>query len=517
MRFAILLQALLVQTSLLAQTTYDVFTYTEPKGYKKETKAGLVTYTKTDNKTGTYCIINLYTQSPSSGDLIKDFDNDWKELVATPLSVTAAPEKDNGDEITGWKTITGAANFSFNGATSMVLLTTAKKDNANVAILIVTNAQNFLTTDVDAFFNKLSLAKPKATTVVNANISPANNTASNPNLTGVGIIGVWTSYRSTYPSTTLSWYYKVFFSNGKSLDVMPQNGLHNYNINTESKLNVGKYIFSNAKGSNYKNAQQQSPDKLELIKTNQLKIDNNTYYKSESINGAKLDASFTSFANPNDPQLETLSYGEKPKITFYSTGKFKDEGIFNTYLFDKVTNPAAAKSGNGSYELKDFSIILKYDDGRVRQEAFVPAFGGTIQNAAILLLSNGAPLNKIKENTVQEIPTSINKEILGEWYLSDGNAKITLLFGANGRYDKGAMVDRRITRNLYETTTLLGKGNYSISGTTLKLIPKTSEVETYQFRIADEKNSENKIDKILYLVRPVAGGQVYESAYYFVK
>jgi malate synthase len=144
MRLTILLLSLIIHTGLFAQTTYNVFTYAEPKGYKKEVKSGFISYTKTDNKAGTYCIISLYAQSPSSGDLVKDFDNDWKELVATPLGVTTAPEKDNGDEITGWKTNSGGANFTFSGGTSMALLTTAKMDNANVAILVVTNAQSLL-------------------------------------------------------------------------------------------------------------------------------------------------------------------------------------------------------------------------------------------------------------------------------------------------------------------------------------------------------------------------------------
>jgi hypothetical protein len=135
---------------------------------------------------------------------------------------------------------------------------------------------------------------------------------------------------------------------------------------------------------------------LILLKPNNLKIDNNTYWKAESINGQKLNAAFTSFGEPNDPQLEALPYGEKPKITFYPNGKFKDEGLFNTYLFDKATNPTAAKPGNGTYELKDFSIILTYEDGRQRQEAFVPAFGGSIVAAKIILMNNGAQINKIK-------------------------------------------------------------------------------------------------------------------------
>jgi hypothetical protein len=391
-----------------SQTTYDVFTYTEPKGYKKETKTGFTSYTKSDAKTGTYCIISLYAQSPSSGDLAKDFDNDWKELVATSLGVTAAPEKDNGDEITGWKTYSGGANFDFGGGTSMALLTTAKKDNANVAILIVTNSQSFLTTDVDAFFAKLKLGKPKVqvtNTNQNANTSqPAvTNTSSTFNLlNGSGIAGVWVIYSKPGITQNLQWNWFVFFNNGKSLQNMPSGGFYNlpkgsyYNVsrNTPEYWPVGTYSFANGIGKNKKRDEVSYQETLQLIKPNQLSINGTNYFKCVNVNGLKLNGSFTSYANPNDPQLNTLPYGEKPKITFYTDGKFKDEGLFNTYLFDGATNPNAAKPGNGTYELRDYSIILKYDDGRVRQEAFTIPFSNNPIDATIIFISR-SQINKI--------------------------------------------------------------------------------------------------------------------------
>jgi hypothetical protein len=175
------LSALVAQTK--AQTTYDVFTYNEPKGYKKEVKTGITTYTKSDAKTGTYCIIGLYAQSPSSGDIIKDFENDWQDLVVKSFGVKDVPKADNSEDITGWKTYSGGANFEFSGGTSMALLTTAKNDNTNIAILIVTNAQSYVTTDVDAFFDKLKMGKPKAAvaksnTVVNPIINKNAKTTS---------------------------------------------------------------------------------------------------------------------------------------------------------------------------------------------------------------------------------------------------------------------------------------------------------------------------------------------------
>jgi hypothetical protein len=554
-----------------AQTTYDVFTYTEPKGYKKETKANTISFTKTDSKTGTYCVIALYAQSPSSGDLAKDFDNDWRDLAATPFSITATPQKQKGEDISGWKTYSGGANFEFSGSTSMALITTAKKENANVAILIMTNAQSFITTDVDAFLGSLTLGNPTATTPQNniaqntkpntakptsiigewlyddglisilydysghanndtynndvkmtvkikltikadgtyedytfynkgtfkkkeitakgkyklsgnsitftptyhqyikndvvqpkddarnlkvtsatynfvfdekanawgvkltaadansyfpdevylkadafkkisatnlSNNSPliANNNASAFSLlNGNGITGVWVVYNKPDITRNLQWSWFVFFNNGKSLQNLPIGGFYNLSSgtyydetkNTPEYWPVGNYTITNGIGKNKKNADVDYQENLKLTSPNQLKINSASYFKCTNITGQKLNGSFTSYANPNDPQLETLPVAEKPKITFYTDGKFKDEGLFNTYLFDGATNPTAAKAGSGTYALIDYSIIFKYDDGRVRQEAFTIPFSNSANDASIILISR-AQINKIK-------------------------------------------------------------------------------------------------------------------------
>jgi hypothetical protein len=549
--------------SALGQNTYDVFTYNEPVGYKKESKNSLLSYTKTDNKTGTYCVISLYAQSVSSGDLVKDFDNDWISLVATPLGVTAAPQKENGADITGWKTNSGGANFQFGGGTSMALLTTAKKDNANVAILIVTNSQDFLTADIEGFYASLKLGNPvqavtpsnttsinnnsgatgkptsiigewsntgavlasyvnssgqytgdasSATTVsfkfltngkyeeffatttgfkthtfyykgtyklngntitttptfyehkLNTKLQPDNDprnkksktfsysfdfntdkniwglrfkgdndnfmssdliykvgdaksvtstntlsTSTTDNastfnlLNGNGITGVWVIYNKPDITRNLQWNWFVFFNNGKSLQNLPIGGFYNLSNgayydetkNTPEYWPVGSYTFTNGIGKNKKNADVAYQETLKLTSPNQLSINSASYFKCTNVTGQKLNGSFTSYANANDPQLKTLAYGEKPVIAFTKDGKFNDEGLFNTYLFDGATNPTAAKPGSGTYELKDYSIIFKYDDGRVRQEAFTIPFSNNANDATIILISR-AQINKIK-------------------------------------------------------------------------------------------------------------------------
>jgi hypothetical protein len=103
--------------NLIAQTTYSVFTYKEPAGYKKEIKQGLISYSKTEATKDTYCIIAFYEQTKASATIHESFDANWQELVAQPYSVTNAPEKEIQTDISGWKVKSGGASFAFNGST----------------------------------------------------------------------------------------------------------------------------------------------------------------------------------------------------------------------------------------------------------------------------------------------------------------------------------------------------------------------------------------------------------------
>ncbi len=566
-----LLIFLLLTKSAAAQNTYDVFTYTAPKGYKQEDKNGCRQFTKTENKTGTYCIISLYKQTTSSGNLAHDFDKEWKDLV-TPLGVTTAPQKDNGDEITGWKTYSGAANFEFGGSASMALLTTAKKDEAIVCILIVTNNQTFIATDVDAFYNSIKLNNPqqasatqtnslnvnsnntKPTSIIgewlyddalisilynyagHANNDTYNNdvkmtvknklsikadgtyedytfwnkgtfkkkeitakgkykisgntiiltptyhqyikndviqpkddarnlrpssasysfvfdekanawgvkftaadansyfpdevylkadaykrnasaTKSASNVTSTntgsgilfnnnGIVGVWINYLNLSPgmsNSSMTWNWRIFFADSKCMTNMPNGGFANLasgayfdtQRNNVEYFSTGSYTFANGHGEMNARANTKFIDKLQLLKANQLKIDGTTFTKSVAVNGQKLSGSFTTYADANNPTLLEQPIGNRSVITFFADGRFIDEGTYQVLLRDYSKDEAYNASGKGTYELKDYSIILKFDDGRVKQEAFSVPLSYTLADAKIILIGR-AQLNKMK-------------------------------------------------------------------------------------------------------------------------
>jgi hypothetical protein len=385
---------------IFAQTQkFDVMTYTPPKGWTAGQNGQAKTFTTVDKSAGKFCMMFLYPSVTNHGTPTQDFALVWKTLVQDVFNAGRNPETQSVDS-DGFTIISGGELIEFEGNKALAMLTTVSGKGKVISLLSIFNDAKYAD-DVQKFLSGMDVdikEMPKEVSPSNRIQKPTKRSTGNSNslLSDNGIAGVWTCYRSSIGSSNLSWYYKVFFSNGKSLDVMPQKGLFNYDLGSEVNLSIGRYTFANGSGSNFKSDAAKFDDKLVLLKPNQLKIDNNTYFKSANVDGVRLNGSFTTFSESNSPQLQTLPYGEKPVITFSKDGRFNDEGLFNTLLFDKGTNPAAAKPGSGTYELQDYSITLNYDDGRVRQEAFIFAWSGTPETGKIVLMNNGAQLNRIQ-------------------------------------------------------------------------------------------------------------------------
>jgi hypothetical protein len=381
-----------------AQTTYDVFTYNEPIGYKKETKKSATTYTKIDEKTGNYCIISLFPQTQSKGDILKDFESDWAALVTKPLNVKNAPIARKSEAIGLWQTYQGAANFELNGSFSMVVLTTAKNNNFSVSIMVITNTQVFMK-DVDAFFAQLKLEKLK--TVAISNITkqdsiikkPITSHSSATNFTNNGIEGVWVGYGARLLTDRAKWNFRIFFKDGLSLLGMPDNGLNNFNYKTQAGTYKSTYSYSNAKGK-ITYAENQFHDEIKFVDAKTLFIDGLEYRKCTSITSTKFNGTYSAYL-PTDNTINTLPVGQKPRITFTANGQFNDEGLFYSYLKDYKQDDNFNAAGNGTYELKEFSIILKYDDGRVRQQSLVVPASENLSTSNMILMERGR-LNKIK-------------------------------------------------------------------------------------------------------------------------
>ena len=215
--------------------------------------------------------------------------------------------------------------------------------------------------------------------------------AGAPGWKGAVISGVWMGLVKSSSTDYLSppvnrW--KVFFDDGVMFADLPEEGLAGFERAAYRASHPARedywhtYSFAGSSGESRRPGTR-FPWRLRVQKAGQLRIDDDVYHRCASVDGRRLDGAWTSYSNPADPQLEALPVGRRPVIHFTRDGRFTDDGLFATFL----TSGGDDRPGAGRYELRDFTLILSYDDGRLRREAFTGLLGARIdqQDGALYL------------------------------------------------------------------------------------------------------------------------------------
>ncbi len=160
---------LVISSNCFSQTeTFDIITYTPPKDWKKDAKQGVINYTNVNTTAGTFCVIAIYASSASTGDAQKDFNRDWKQLVATPYKAEENPKTETESTPEGWKVVTGSAPVKQDGIDLYILLTVITGYGKTLSIRTSLNDQSYIA-QIDALFKSMELDKTKTTTVNNNN------------------------------------------------------------------------------------------------------------------------------------------------------------------------------------------------------------------------------------------------------------------------------------------------------------------------------------------------------------
>ncbi len=218
------------------------------------------------------------------------------------------------------------------------------------------------------------------------------------------VAGVWMGFVTTVmgldkpiSSGKLQPRWRTFLDNGVLLTQMPNEGLAGLDLVARA---AGRnqdpywheYTFSGSGGVTHKAGTTLSW-KLELLKPNELRMnaggpillpgafsnqmswayENAVFYRCPSVDGLRLEGSWTTWVDPKDAQLDRMPAGQRPIIHFRRDGRFVDDGLFSAFGTGRsggVDNP-----GSGSYEFRDYTLILRFADGRVRHEAFTGSLG----------------------------------------------------------------------------------------------------------------------------------------------
>ncbi len=172
MKKIISLLLIMVSTVALAQQqSFDIATFTPPKGWKKQNSESAVQFSQEDAAKGTYCIITLMRSIPGVADPKANFNVAWETIVKQMVAVSTPPEMQAPSTENGWETRSGYAPFVSDGEKGIAVLITATGFEKMMNMLVLTNT-NVYEIELTAFLESISLSKltAKKHTDINTNI-----------------------------------------------------------------------------------------------------------------------------------------------------------------------------------------------------------------------------------------------------------------------------------------------------------------------------------------------------------
>lgn len=176
-------------TGFAQKETFDVVSYTIPKGWQKQQVEGGVQLFITDNKTGGYAIAIVTKSMASTGSAEEDFTSQWKSLLVNTVNSITEPVKTEPVQDNGWEIHSGNGNYVDGNVKGLATLITATGYDQTVAAVLMTNTQQYQN-DLLTFINSLELKKFLSNTTT-PNTPPANNKVNNSS-----VVGLWVYYNS---------------------------------------------------------------------------------------------------------------------------------------------------------------------------------------------------------------------------------------------------------------------------------------------------------------------------------
>ncbi|MEI6059069.1 MAG: hypothetical protein WCR72_00090 [Bacteroidota bacterium] len=382
--------AIILTINGFAQTeTFDIVTFSPPQSWKRDTQAGSVSFTA--SKGNAFCVAGLYKSRLINSVSEKEFLTEWNELVNIPFGISDKPLISHSMQ-NGWNVFSGSTNVTTKqSGTYTIKLVSYAADGKIISASINSNSALF-NKEEEAFLSSIALIKTNGLSSVNIHGSQGEATAltissvNKPITPEPGIAGVWVgfengkyvfgvtsydyvnnrnNYGSTYKATAQAIKWRVFWSDGKYYDGMPHDGLINFNRNDPKNDYAGSYSMDRnmvtAKMDHYSSANRlyvfYPPAKLKYL-------DKYEYVKCQPVDGLTLNGTYNS-ADPTSIAYYISLNKPNPTISFTTNGQFIDDNYIGEYANDPKLRP-----GSGKYEIKNFTIILNYDDGRVLQRSF---------------------------------------------------------------------------------------------------------------------------------------------------
>jgi len=181
-----LLAAAIIPALVIAQKqTFDVVSYTAPKGWQQQQNVGGLQLSVADQKTGAYAMVVITKATASGASANENFNNDWNRLVKSTVQANSEPAMEAPTKQNDWDVVSGSATYTDGANTGRATLLTATGGSQAFSVILMTNTQQYQK-ELLAFINSLTLSKP-------LQAPAADQTVAN-NAGGSSVVGLWVYY-----------------------------------------------------------------------------------------------------------------------------------------------------------------------------------------------------------------------------------------------------------------------------------------------------------------------------------
>lgn len=189
--------------------TYDVVSYSLPKGWQQQQNDGGIQLSVSDNKTGAYAVAVITKAMVSDKSANGNFNSQWTTLVKSTVNVKSEPTMQEPASDNGWNIVSGNANYTDGANRGLATLLCATGYGQTVSVVLMTNTQLYQN-ELLEFINSLKLSKSSQSNISNSNAAASGN--ANPS----SIVGLWCDYHPKEYSGYIRTEY-AFYSDGSYL------------------------------------------------------------------------------------------------------------------------------------------------------------------------------------------------------------------------------------------------------------------------------------------------------------
>lgn len=353
------------------ETSFGNVIYAAPKGWKVETAADGVTLTPTDLLPEEKLFVLILPGKEAQGTLEESAEALWAETCqAFQVDGGKLGTKDVYTSLKGWKYFRHYCEVRPQAGRLFLSATFIQVGNRFERVAALTNY-------VNRPYDETPLYSPKYYDTFNRFVfglkfknHPEPDLAEG-SLKGEGIVGVWMGLGLQFNAQQKNLQYQAvtlaFYSNGQvfynsKLQTFLFEGMSPILAREVTPRWWGNYRFDQGSGT-IKMSYTEIP--MELRGEHLILTTNKTEHKFgrlARVDGTRLDGTWT-FSEYE---------GKIPKITFTEQGRFTDEGavkVLEHSLYKLYST--GGKPGEGTYEVRNWTLLLHYADGREFTTAFL--------------------------------------------------------------------------------------------------------------------------------------------------